>query len=315
MTRTYDGGGAVDPDDEVRVAGSGRAQRHAVRPTGVAQRHRDRSQGQRRGDSRSVDEGPGRRSVRLDWGPAGAAACDADVADVVDVLSFSTAVTVAVERGARVYPSLWSDDRARAVAATHDAVLALGRGAAAAGGRVAPSLSPAALLASRLPARLVLPSPNGSAISASLSSTRSRVVAGCLRNAAAVAATLAVALDEGLEVAVIAAGERWSHDGSLRPALEDHLGAGAILASLRHAGYVDRLSPEAEAAASLFDASTTSLSRLLHECVSGRELAGQGFADDVAVAADLDAVTTVPMLVDGAFVDTHGRPGAAAGDV
>jgi len=55
-------------------------------------------------------------------------------------------------------------------------------------------------------------------------------------------------------VAVIASGERWP-DGSLRPALEDLLGAGAVLAALRkqHAG---PLSPEAAEAADCFEATS-----------------------------------------------------------
>ncbi|MDP9822983.1 hypothetical protein [Nocardioides massiliensis] len=48
--------------------------------------------------------GQGEFGVRLDWGPTGAQATRADVAVVVDVLSFSTPVTVAVERGMRVFP-------------------------------------------------------------------------------------------------------------------------------------------------------------------------------------------------------------------
>lgn len=241
--------------------------------------------------------------VRLEWGPVGAAACAADVSVVVDVLSFSTTVTVAVERGTQVYPCAWNDDRARAVAAVHDAVLAVGRLEAMRDGAVtAPSLSPAALLALDPVERLVLPSPNGSAIAATLSRSGAAVAAGCLRNARAVGTWLAMAVDEGRTVALIAAGERWTEDGSLRPALEDHLGTGAILSVLRSAGYGDRLSPEAHAAAMLFDATAGDVRRVLRDCVGGRELAASGFAADVDVAADVNASAVVPVLVDGAFV-------------
>ena len=53
--------------------------------------------------------------IRLEWGPTGAAviARRADVAVVVDVLSFTTTVTVAVERGITVYPFRWRDERVR----------------------------------------------------------------------------------------------------------------------------------------------------------------------------------------------------------
>ncbi|MEV0095209.1 hypothetical protein [Streptomyces sp. NPDC050738] len=86
------------------------------------------------------------------------------------------------------------------------------------------SLSPAALRRAPFVPRLVLPSPNGSAIAAAAG--ESAVLAGSLRNASAVGRWLA---DRGYgtldrPVAVIASGERWP-DGSLRPALEDLLGA------------------------------------------------------------------------------------------
>ncbi len=251
--------------------------------------------------------GQGSYAVRLDWGPVGAVRCGADVTAVVDVLSFSTAVDVAVERGTRVYPCRFVGDHARAVATNHGAAVAVGRLEAIKDGAVvAPSLSPATLLEIPAVERLVLPSPNGSTIVMEAIGAGSTVVAGCLRNARAVAARLARALDAGQSIGVIAAGERWDFDRSLRPALEDHVGAGAILAHLEAMGYGDAFSPEARAASALFRASAESLERLLHECVGGRELSEMGFAADVTVAAALDTSATVPVIVDGAFVDDHG---------
>lgn len=246
--------------------------------------------------------GQGDFSVRLDWGPAGARATRADVSVVVDVLSFSTSVTVAVERGIRVFPHQWRGGRAEEFAARHDAVLAVGRLEATKDrGVVAPSLSPAGLLACEAVPRLVLPSPNGSTIAAALRQSDSNVAIGCLRNAQAVATWLTPAIEAGRSVAVIAAGERWSHDDSLRPALEDHLGAGAILSGLVALGYGDDLSPEASAAVDLLDASASHLGERMHNCVGGRELASKGFSADVDVAADLNVSSVVPVLVDGSF--------------
>jgi 2-phosphosulfolactate phosphatase len=246
--------------------------------------------------------GQGDFAVRLDWGPIGARATGAEVAIVVDVLSFSTAVTVAVSRGMRVYPYRWRGEHAEAFAAEHDAVLAVGRlEAAAPGAPAAPSLSPAGLMTCPVVPRLVLPSPNGSTIAESLRASGATVVAGCLRNATAVAAWAAPQLEAGRTVAVIAAGERWSHDDSLRPALEDHLGAGAIVAGLRELGYGAGMSPEAVAAGELFDAARGSLAERLGACVGGRELASRGFAADVEVAAQLDVATVVPVLMEESF--------------
>lgn len=241
-------------------------------------------------------------AVRLEWGPAGAHAVVADVSVIVDVLSFSTSVCVAVERGMSVYSYPWKGPRAEAFAAERGAVLAVGRRESTMpGAGVGYSLSPAMLVDSPPVPRLVLPSPNGSTIAAALSDSGSRVLVGCLRNASAVAGWLASRLDRGDAVAIIAAGERWESDGSLRPALEDHLGAGAILSMVARLGHRSRLSPEALVAAELFDTVRPELARYIGGCVSARELDDRGFHADVDVAAGLDGSVAVPLLVDGVF--------------
>lgn len=237
--------------------------------------------------------------VRFEWGAAGAAALAPGIAAlvIVDVLSFSTAVSVAVDRGTAVYPFAWRDERAAAFADAHDAVLATGRGAATTAHPW--TLSPAALRAAPAVPRLVLPSPNGSAISAAAAAPR--ILAGCLRNAHAVAGYLAA---EGLgvpdhPVAVIAAGERHS-DGSLRPALEDLLGAGAIIAALLDAGSGRVPTPEADAAA-VCAAHTRDIPAAVTASTSGRELIDRDFAGDVEIAVELDTSPTTPILTDGAY--------------
>lgn len=61
--------------------------------------------------------------VRFDWGLAGATpvADDVDVAVVVDVLSFTTTLSVALDSGASVIPSRWRDSRSAALAREHGA--------------------------------------------------------------------------------------------------------------------------------------------------------------------------------------------------
>ncbi|MFE5588654.1 hypothetical protein ACFQ87_46655, partial [Kitasatospora sp. NPDC056531] len=83
--------------------------------------------------------------VRFEWGPAGARHLAPQVAAlvVVDVLSFTTSVSVAVESGARVFPYAWRDESAEAFARSRDAELAVGRSAVSA--QTPWSLSPAAL--------------------------------------------------------------------------------------------------------------------------------------------------------------------------
>ncbi|HWU20276.1 MAG TPA: 2-phosphosulfolactate phosphatase, partial [Nocardioides sp.] len=158
--------------------------------------------------------GQGAHQVRFDWGPVGALAVEADVVAVVDVLSFSACITVAVERGIEVYPYRWRDASAEAYAERLDAVLARGRS------HTQPSLSPAALLSCDPVPRLVLPSPNGSTICTLLDERGCSVGIGGVRNARAAGEWLAAAVRAGRTVAVIAAGERWESDDSLRPALE-----------------------------------------------------------------------------------------------
>ncbi|MFF9012709.1 2-phosphosulfolactate phosphatase [Streptomyces sp. NPDC014870] len=239
--------------------------------------------------------------VTFGWGPTEAAALAKDAAClvVVDVLSFTTSVGVAVEAGTSVFPYRWRDGTAVAYAAERDAALAVGRSEASP--ETPWTLSPAALRAAPPTPRLVLPSPNGSTIAAEAAGAT--VVAASLRNRTAVAHWLATHGygSESSPLAVIAAGERWP-DGSLRPALEDLLGAGAVLSALRGLGPY-ALTPEARAAATLWEATEDPVAEL-HRCASGRELYEYGYPQDVAVAAEADTSETVPVLRDGAFQET-----------
>ncbi len=235
--------------------------------------------------------------VRFDWGLSGAqAVCDhAGELVIVDVLSFTTAVTVVIGRGATVYPNR-PDYGEEAFAAAHHAVCAVRRSDVSADHPW--SLSPAHLLSAPAPRRLVLPSPNGSTIAASVPA--GDVLAGCLRNATAIGEWLTEHEYGSAErpAAVIAAGEQWP-SGDLRPALEDLLGAGAIIAALPLTHHV--LSPEAAAARSAWLAHRHDINDLTHRSASGQELIGAGYASDVTIAMDHDSQDTIPGLVDGAF--------------
>ena len=186
--------------------------------------------------------------LRLEWGPTGATAVagGARYAVVVDVLSFTTTLTVAADLGIDVLPYPWQDGSASAYAREHRATLAFGRSEALELGGDAVSLSPTSLRVASGLRRVVLPSPNGSTTSFRLNEAGATVVGASLRNATAVARWLADRLegDRSASVVVVAAGERW-HDGSLRPCVEDLLGAGAVLAGLGEVGSWDA-SPEAD---------------------------------------------------------------------
>jgi 2-phosphosulfolactate phosphatase len=103
-----------------------------------------------------------RYAVRFDRGDAGvrALAPATDVLVLVDVLSFTTAVEVAVTRGGSVYPYHVRDATAAAFAARLGAVLAVDRRRVSAERPY--SLSPSSLATLPAGTRLVLPSPNGS---------------------------------------------------------------------------------------------------------------------------------------------------------
>jgi 2-phosphosulfolactate phosphatase len=225
--------------------------------------------------------------VSFEWGLIGGRAIsrNADIVVVVDVLSFTTSVTVALDAGMVVLPYRWNDETAARYAREKNATLALGRRAAGPGDF---SLSPVTLRHGGTPgARVVLPSPNGSTIALTLATGRARVVAACLRNAAAVAAWIAARGD--VSVAVVAGGEHWP-DGSLRPAVEDLWGAAAVLRGLD----LSDASPEALTAAAAESGDLTAT-------VSGRELIDGGFPEDVAIAAEVDGSDVVPLLTDGEF--------------
>lgn len=242
-------------------------------------------------------------AYRCDWGNEGleALAATSVVVVVVDVLRFTTAVTCALESGAHVLPYRWNDASAVDYATAHRAVLAGRRELGE------PSLSPTDLLTIAPGSRLVLPSPNGSTIA-----YRARelgvphVLAGCLRNATATA-RVARQLADGGPISVIAAGERWgTADGPLRPAIEDQLGAGAVLAALDPSASVSapRCSPEAAGARAAFVAARPLLFDALAACASGRELIARGWEDDVANSAALDVTDVVGVLHGDEFRPT-----------
>jgi phosphosulfolactate phosphohydrolase-like enzyme len=196
----------------------------------------DRSDGVTALQSRSGSQQP---TVLMEWGELGAAAiCPAaDYAVIVDILSFTTALS-AIDAGAEVFPYRWRDESAPEFARRHDAVLAVGRSKA--GGPGVVTLSPASISSAAGVNRIVLPSPNGSALASQLAGGDALVLGACLRNRMAIA--------------------RW---------LADRAGA---------------------------------------DSTSGRELADLGFGHDVALAADLDASASVPVLAGDRFVDASHVP-------
>lgn len=228
---------------------------------------------------------------RCEWGAIGYdALAPADVVIIVDVLSFSTCIDIAVSRGAAILPYAWKDSSAIVFAQQHKAELAVARGTNGY------SLSPASFLNAPAGLRCVLPSPNGAAVTLRAAMKSTVILAGCLRNASAIA-NLAKQL--GKTFNVCPAGERWP-DGSLRPAIEDWLGAGAILRHLP-----GTKSPEAAAAVAAFEEARPTIAERIAYSSSGRELIDRGFGQDVDLAVALDVSVQAPRFDGSAFISNQ----------
>jgi len=229
--------------------------------------------------------------VVCEWGLAGVEAWTSKAAAfvIVDVLSFSTAVSVAVDSAASIIPFPHHELEAAAAAAhARGAVMASPKRAL--GGQF--SLSPSSLRNVSPGTKVLLPSPNGSLLS--LATGAVPTFCGSLRNAAAVAKAARIAAGEGL-VVVIAAGERWPNQ-SLRPAIEDWLGAGAVIDEL---GGLQ--SPEAALARASFAAAGPGLGALVRDSISGRELIDRGFEADVEIALEIRSSEVAPALIAGEY--------------
>ena len=227
-------------------------------------------------------------SLRFEWGLQGILqlAPISDVVIVVDVLSFTTSVELATSKEAKVFPYRWNDDSVHEFARSIEAIVA---------GRSNPDgigLSPSTL--EKLPAKssVVMPSPNGSTLS--LSTGNTLTMAGSFRNCRAVAES---ALLKGETIAVVAAGERWASDHTLRPCIEDYLGAGAILSYLPGVS-----SPEAALAVKTFRSARRNLISTVKESVSGVEKQTRGKGADVELACSLNVSDTVPIMKEGAYM-------------
>ena len=138
---------------------------------------------------------------------------------------------------------------------------------------------------------------NSDSIMASLDQVTAAVVTGSLRNSAAVARwALDRQADKGdrFTIAVVAAGE--SRDsGTPRFALEDLLGAGAIIDALAAVG-IDYCSPEAAAAAAAFTGLRNATGHVIGASTSGRAATANGDRAAVDLAIAVNSSEDVPVL-------------------
>lgn len=212
---------------------------------------------------------------RLEWGHDGTrrAATRHDIVVVVDTLRFSTAAVVVIAHGGVVHLEMADTSQHRDQQDT---------------------LSPAQYEAVVPGTRVALQSPNGATCCHYGKEAPHLFVAALVNAQAAAQAVTAVLAGRDHGISVIACGERrreFTADGPLRFALEDYLGAGAILS------YLDLpKSPEAQICQAAFEATRHILPTLLLDSTSGWELRHKGLVGDVHYAARLNALEAVPVL-------------------
>jgi 2-phosphosulfolactate phosphatase len=131
----------------------------------------------------------------------------------------------------------------------------------------------------------------------SLGANEAVIVAGSLRNCAAVARwALEQQADKGdrFTVAVVASGAL-REGGELRFALEDLLGAGAIIDALADVG-IDYCSPEAASAAAAYTGLRNATGHLIGASTGGRVVAKAGGRATIDAAIDVNSSDEVPIL-------------------
>jgi 2-phosphosulfolactate phosphatase len=137
----------------------------------------------------------------------------------------------------------------------------------------------------------------GAAIADSFAGTTGIVVAGSLRNSSAVARwALDRQADKGdrFTVAVVALGET-RESGAIRFALEDLLGAGAIIDALADVG-IDYCSPEAAAASAAFTGLRNATGHLIGASVGGCAAVARGERTAIDAAIANNSSEHVPVL-------------------
>jgi 2-phosphosulfolactate phosphatase len=231
---------------------------------------------------------------RIEWGQRGAreAAEREDIIIIVDVLSFSSTVTVALNYGAIIFPfPPPMNEAAKLFANEVGAGLVCGRAEATKfGGR---SLSPMSFTSADYNQKFVMCSLNGAACT-SVASKVPALLIGCLLNASAVADYAnQLKMRTGANISVIPCGERWSSpsgsENNMRPGIEDYLGAGMILSKLRGSK-----SPEAQVCIGAFESSNEKIHELIWDSGSGRELRVRGYEQDVIYCTRTDSTEIVP---------------------
>jgi 2-phosphosulfolactate phosphatase len=222
---------------------------------------------------------------------------------IVDVLRATTTLAHAIAAGARVWP-VASVTAARRLARELDGALLCGerRGLPIAGFDA--SNSPVELSRLALDGRAVVLTTSNGTLAVARAARAHRIYAAALVNAPAVARVLAAS--RARELSLVCAGR------SSGFSIDDLVGAGAVIASLRKLRPSLAFTDGAVAAETLFTLHRARLAAFLRNCESGRYLRSIGAGRDLAACAQLGALDCVPLLTRGAFVNAARRPSGAA---
>jgi 2-phosphosulfolactate phosphatase len=212
---------------------------------------------------------------------------------VVDVLRASSSIVTLLERGAaEVLPAASVEEARRLGAARPDARLC-----GEAGGLPPEGFdhgnSPVEFMGLRFDDRAaVLATSNGTPALAAVASAPAVLVGSLLNRTAVARAAVALGAAQGLGLTVICAGDL----DRRALALEDTLGAGAIVAAARRLSRSLELTDGAQAALGAFRSHRRRLASALASGTHGRHLASLGLAEDIEFCARLDIFSAVPRL-------------------
>jgi 2-phosphosulfolactate phosphatase len=248
------------------------------------------------------DPWPTDARIHVEWGAIGAkiGAARGDIVVIVDVLSFSTSVTIVLSNGGTAFSysnqEIQDQGGREAVARRLNAEI-ISRDREFTDSRF--SLSPVSLKNVKTQDRIVLTSING-AHCASSASNSPIVLIGALTNRLACAEAIAqlLRMNKAGRCTLVACGELWSSiypdEEGMRPSIEDFIGVGAIAEEL---GFEFTLSIEAQNAVTAFNSSRDELLDVLRSSVSGRQLRSRGFGGDVDLASELDSERVVAVWI------------------
>lgn len=212
---------------------------------------------------------------------------------VVDVLRASSSIVALLERGAGAVLPAASIAQAREIAQGQPGVLLCGEEDNLPPPGFDYGNSPVQFSRLSLHGRLViLATSNGTRLLSQIAGAPA-VLVGCLLNRSPAASkALALAQDQGLGLTIVCAG---AHGGRVF-ALEDALGAGAIVDAARRRHRAAKLMDGAQAALAAFRVHRRRLSEAVASTTHARDLIDLGLGEDVAFCARLDACGVVPRL-------------------